>query len=69
MSSFLFLAAIVAVVWLVYWVFHNDAYGFKGGLKGLFAMRERPAGAKRKSFTPKWKQQDKPRADRSKRRW
>jgi hypothetical protein len=58
MSSYLFLAAIIAVVWLAYWVSQNDSPGFKGGLEGLFGMKEGADGSKRKPFTPKWKQQE-----------
>lgn len=58
MSSYLFLATIIAVVWLVYWVSQNDGSGFKGGLKGLFGMKEMADASKRKSFEPKWKQQE-----------
>jgi hypothetical protein len=58
MSSYLFLVAIVAVVWLAYWVSQNDDLGYRGGLKGLFGMKEMADASKRKSFKPKWKQQE-----------
>jgi hypothetical protein len=55
MSSYLFLATLIAMVWLVYWAFGHDVPGFRGGTGGLFGMKDDPDGTKAKSFIPKWK--------------
>jgi hypothetical protein len=69
MSSYLFLAAVIAMVWLVYWAFQNDVPGFRGGTRGFFGMKKDPDGVKRKSFIPKWQQKRKERQPNPKRRW
>ncbi len=43
MSSFLFLIAVVAVIFLLVWFVRNDADGLAGGQRGFFAIRNRPS--------------------------
>jgi hypothetical protein len=69
MSSYLFLAAIIAMVWLVYWAFAHDVPGFRGGTGGLFGMKDDPDGSKARAFQPKWKRGSRPKPKTAHKRW